>query len=266
MRPQRDYPMLFWRDIGSTRQGRSTGSNAATNHHCSRCAVAVSATPTTFQLTTVLSPRHAGAAAHRALLGGPADALNRASRPHSSTKEYSGPSKAMGIEREQNLAPVPVPAPELVQPASSAAGAAVAAAQPAPTDATQPAAAVKQQRTLEGGPADIFNRATHARQSTKEVSGPSKATGVNTPSESQQEPSTEPGSRSLLQYGWSGSSASASASAGAGSGGWGGNSWAGAQGECAEESTDCCIVHALECEAGCLHALASWLLSSPKCS
>lgn len=262
---------------------------------------------------------NAGAAAHRALLGGPADALIRASRPHHASKETAGPSKAVGIEPEQNPAPVPVP-DQLVQPASSAA-----AAQPGPNEAldkaknnapntaikptkpmnkkatrvhrhstkprgpkpaaataastaaattapTQPAAAT-QQRTLLGGPADVFNRATHARHATKEASGLSKTTSVNNPPEPQQQPSTaaplavtEPGSRSLLQFGWSGSSAIASASASAGSGGWGGDSWAGAQGECTEESTDCCRQHALEGETGCLYACASSLLSSPECS
>lgn len=329
MRPQRDYPMLFWEGHwggSSTTQGRSRGSNVAKTlvQMCGcKCL------PLPPLLSRGLYCRlNAGAAAHRALLGGPADALIKASRPHHASKEASGPSKAVGIEPEQNPVPVPVPdQPQLVQPASSAAGAAVAAAQPGPNEAsdkaknnatntaikstkplnskaarvhrhstktrgpkpaaataastaaatiapTQPAAAAAatQQRTLLGGPSDIFNKATRAHHATKEASGPSKTTGVNNPPQPQQQPSTkplavsEPGLCSLLQFGWSGSSASASASASAGSGGWGGDSWAGAQGECTEESTDCCMQHALEGETGCLHALASWLLSSPECS
>lgn len=251
------------------------------------------------------TPEPTGAAAHRALLMGPADAFNRASRPHMAGKETGGPSKAVGIEPEPTPAPAPapVPAPEqLGQPASPAA-AAVTAAQPTPGDtpdkakdapdtaatkptkphnnkvalvhrhshknpkapkpaaaataastavvtaaAAQPAAAAatqqQQQRNLLGSPADIFNKATHARHATKEASGPSKATGVNTPPQPQQQPSstkplavTEPGSRrAMLQYGWSGSSASASASASAGSGGWGGDSWAGAQAQAQSQS------------------------------
>jgi hypothetical protein len=252
--------------------GPADAFNKATRaHHTTKEA---SRAGKTTSVAPKATPTNPPTASQRSLLGanaaqsGPADAFNKATRAHHTTKEASRGGKTTGV------------AP---------------GAQTAPTHAfTAGQRSLLASAAMHAGPADAFNRASHAHHATKESAAASTSkthgavkptepgaaaprphgslleagSAANTADKQKRQPlqaaavqkppqghnsaasapdggdaqvaagaggmpkaANEPGRRSLLQWGWSGSSASASAQAQAGSGGFGGDSWSGAQGK-----------------------------------
>ena len=254
----------------AVQSGPADAFNKATRaHHTTKEASRAGKTTGVAPQATLTNPPTAG---QRSLLGanavqsGPADAFNKATRAHHTTKEASRAGKTTGAAPVAQTSPTHLPTAGQRNLLASAA--------------------------MHAGPADAFNKASHAHHASKEFASastsktygavkptesvaaaprphgslPEAGSAANTADKQKRQPlqaaavqkpvqggdsaasapagghaqvaaggvpnaTNEPGRRSLLQWGWSGSSASASAQAQAGSGGFGGDSWSGAQGE-----------------------------------